>query len=150
MNEIEVKYLVDTEKWAKVDKPEPHRIVQGFLFRSKELVIRIRIKDNRAFLTIKGPTRGITRSEYEYEIPIIEAKEMMDQFIEKFIDKFRYEINVNGKLWEVDEFQGKLNGLVLAELELKSEDEAFELPDWVGADVSLDPTYFNSNLIEKV
>lgn len=149
MKEIEVKYLVDKDKWAKIVKPEPQSILQGFLYKSKELVIRVRVKGSKAFLTIKGATEGLTRSEFEYEIPMNEAREMMDQFIDKYIEKERYEITFKGKVWEVDEFKGKLDGLILAELELSSEDEDFDKPEWITDDVSHDPNYYNANLIEQ-
>ena len=147
--EIERKFLVDKEKWELVNKPAPKRIVQAYLVRTPEKTIRVRVKDEKGFLTIKGPTVGISRSEFEYEIPLNEANELIEQFADKVIEKYRYEITVGYHLWEVDEFHGKLEGLLLAEIELTSEDEAFEKPDWVAEDVSLDQQYFNSNLVEK-
>jgi CYTH domain-containing protein len=147
--EIERKFLVDKEKWELVSKPKPKRIVQAYLVRLPEKTIRVRIKDEKGFLTIKGPTVGISRSEFEYEIPLNEANELIEQFADKTIEKYRFEITVGNHLWEVDEFHGKLEGLMIAEIELTSEDEAFEKPDWVTEDVSLDQQYFNSNLVER-
>lgn len=147
--EIERKFLVDKEKWELVGKPKPKRIVQAYLVRLPEKTIRVRIKDEKGFLTIKGPTVGISRSEFEYEIPLNEANELIEQFADKTIEKYRFEITVGNHLWEVDEFHGKLEGLMIAEIELTSEDEAFEKPDWVTEDVSLDQQYFNSNLVER-
>jgi adenylate cyclase len=147
--EIERKFLVDKAKWAMINKPLPKRIVQAYLVRLPEKTIRVRIKDEKGFLTIKGPTVGISRSEYEYEIPLNEANELIEQFADKIIEKHRYEIAVGNHLWEVDEFHGKLEGLMIAEIELTTENEDFEKPDWVTEDVSMDQQYFNSNLVER-
>lgn len=149
MKEIEYKFLVDKAKWAKLSKPEAELIVQGYLYKGENLVIRVRIKGNKAYLTIKGKSVGISRSEYEYEIPVQEAEAMIAEFIDKCIRKYRYEIEFAGKTWEVDEFQGKLEGLILAELEVNSEEESIELPEWVNEDVSEDPNYFNAVLIDQ-
>ena len=148
--EIERKFLVDKTLWKKLLKPSPSRIVQAYLVNSAEKTIRIRIKEKKGYLTIKGPTHGISRAEFEYEIPIKDAEELISTFAEKVIEKFRYEISFKNHLWEVDVFTGKLDGLYLAEIELSSEEEHFELPDWVGEEVSTDPNYYNSNLINKV
>lgn len=147
--EIERKFLVNKEKWELVNKPKPKRIVQAYLVRLPEKTIRVRVKGDKGFLTIKGPTIGISRSEFEYEIPLNEANELIEQFADKIIEKYRYEIAVGDHLWEVDEFHGKLVGLMIAEIELTSEDETFEKPDWVTEDVSMDQQYFNSNLVER-
>lgn len=149
MKEIEYKYLVDKELWDKVDKPEPQLIVQGFISKSEDLVVRVRIKGNKGYLTLKGKTKGISRTEFEYEIPVSDAESILKEFTEKEIRKHRYEININNKIWEVDEFLGKLEGLILAELEVTSEDEKFDLPSWVTKDVSADPEYYNAVLIER-
>ena len=148
--EIERKFLVKEQLWEAIEKPSPSRIVQAYLVNSAEKTVRIRIKGTKGFLTIKGPTQGISRSEFEYEIPLKDADELISTFAEKVIEKFRYEISFKNHLWEVDVFTGKLEGLYLAEIELNSEDEHFELPEWVGEEVSIDPNYYNSNLINKV
>ena len=148
--EIERKFLVKEQLWEAIEKPSPSRIVQAYLVNSAEKTVRIRIKGTKGFLTIKGPTQGISRSEFEYENPLIDAEELISTFAEKVIEKFRYEISFKNHLWEVDVFTGKLDGLYLAEIELSSEEEHFELPDWVGEEVSTDPNYYNSNLINKV
>lgn len=147
--EIEYKYLVDKDIWADVKKPPPELIVQGFLYKSKDLTVRVRIKSNKGFLTIKGATKGISRSEFEYEIPLQDAESLIQQFTDKHITKHRYRIDYKGKTWEVDEFHGKLEGLILAELEVNSEHEKFEMPEWAKEDVSRNPNYFNSVLIDK-
>ena len=149
MNEIEHKYLVDPVLWEKIEKSKPELIVQGFISKSVESTVRIRIKGTQGFLTIKGKTTGITRSEFEYEIPVKDAEEMLAQFTVKQIRKYRYEILVGKHTWEVDVFEGRLQGLILAELEVESEDEAFELPEWVTDDVSRDPAYYNAVLIDR-
>lgn len=147
--EIERKFLVDHEKWEKLEKPSPKHIIQAYLVSSPEKTIRVRTKETKGYLTIKGPTVGISRSEFEYEIPLEDAKQLIAQFAEKTIEKYRYEIKFGNHLWEVDEFQGKLAGLIIAEIELEAENEQFEKPDWVTEDVSMDQQYFNSNLVEK-
>lgn len=147
--EIERKFLVDKLEWDKVSKPHPKRIVQAYILNSPAKTVRVRIKGSKGYLTIKGATIGISRSEFEYEIPLAEAQEMIDLFAEKTIEKMRYEIQIGKHLWEIDEFQGKLDGLLIAEIELKSEDEAFEKPNWTLEDVSTDINYFNAKLIER-
>lgn len=149
MKEVEYKYLVDKELWAKVDKSEPQLIVQGFLHSSVEKTVRVRIKGEKAFLTIKGKTIGITRSEFEYEVPVSDAEKMFEEFINQKIRKKRYEVKVGKHTWEVDEFEGQLQDLVMAELEVESEDEQFNLPNWVTVNVSEDERYYNAVLIEK-
>ncbi len=147
--EIERKFLVDKKAWELVEKPIPKKIIQAYLFRSPEKTIRVRIKGNKGFLTIKGKTTGISRSEFEYEIPFAEAEQLISEFADKTILKNRYEIKVGNHLWEIDEFHGKLEGLLLAEIELSDEAEEFELPTWATSDVSTDENYYNSKLIER-
>ena len=147
--EIERKFLVDKSEWAKVEKPAPKKIVQAYILNSPEKTVRARIKGSKGFLTIKGATVGISRNEFEYEIPVEEAEEMIRLFAEKIISKDRYEIKVGNHLWEIDEFHGNLEGLILAEIELSDENEAFEQPIWATEDVSTDVNYYNSKLIEK-
>jgi len=147
--EIERKFLIHQAIWDAVIKPSPKKIVQAYLVNTAEKTIRVRIKGDQGFITIKGPTKGISRSEFEYEIPLVDAEALIQQFAERFIDKDRYEITFEGKLWEVDVFHGKLEGLTLAEIELKSEDENFSIPEWIGKEVSHDVEYFNARLVEK-
>lgn len=147
--EIEYKFLVDEKEWNALNKPEPSLIVQAYIHNSKEVTVRVRVKGTSAYLTIKGQTIGVSRSEFEYEIPVSDAEEMIEQFSTKHIRKYRYEIPVGKHTWEVDVFEGKLEGLILAEIELDSEDEAFEKPDWVTEDVSTNEGYYNAVLIEK-
>ena len=100
----------------------------------------------KAFITIKSLTIGITRQEFEYEIPLIDAKTMLNTMCVTLIEKHRYTIHLNDHIWEVDEFLGNNSGLVIAEIELSNENETFSKPDWIGEEVSQNPQYFNSNL----
>ena len=147
--EIERKFLVDKAEWEKVEKPSPKKIVQAYILNSPEKTVRARIKGSKGFLTIKGATVGISRNEFEYEIPVEEAEEMIRLFAEKIISKDRYEIKVGNHLWEIDEFHGNLEGLILAEIELSNEYETFEQPIWATEEVSTDINYYNSKLIER-
>ena len=147
--EIERKFLVNPIEWEKFPKPNPVQIQQGYLSNTSEMTVRIRVKGDSGFLTIKGPTQGISREEFEYEIPLIDVKNMSKIFSTKLLSKLRYKILHKDHIWEVDVFEGKLNGLILAEIELNSEDEKFDLPTFLGKEVSEDPEYFNSNLIKK-
>jgi CYTH domain-containing protein len=149
MREIERKFLVDPAAWEAVEKPQPLKIAQGYLLTDPKKTVRVRIKGSKGFLTIKGKTQGITRSEFEYEIPLSDAEELLRNFTDKALFKERYEIPYAGKIWEVDVFHGKLNGLVLAEIELQSEDEDFNKPIWATKEVSSDPSYYNAVLIER-
>jgi len=149
MKEIEYKYLVDKKLWNTIKKPKPDFITQGYISKNKDCTSRIRINNNRAFITIKGKNKGIVRQEFQYEIPLNEANVILKDLIDKKIKKHRYKIEFSNRIWEVDEFKGKLEGLIIAELEVNSEEEKFELPFWVTKDVSLDPNYYNSVLINK-
>jgi adenylate cyclase len=147
--EIERKFLVKGDAWRALAKATTYR--QGYLNSAKERTVRVRTAgDKQAFLTIKGLTVGATRAEYEYEIPFDEGKAMLDTLAEKpLIEKKRYKILVGGLTWEVDEFLGDNAGLIVAEVELKSEDQAFDRPSWLGQEVTGDPRYYNANLIKK-
>lgn len=147
--EIEYKFLVKEKIWDEIKKPEPIEIMQGYISRSEDKVVRVRIKGKKGFLTIKGSTNGITRTEYEYEIPLLDAQEMLDHMTDKYIQKHRYEIVEDGNTWEVDVFHGNLEGLILAELEVESEDAKFNKPSWIGMDVSNDHKYYNAVLIDR-
>jgi len=148
MKEIEYKFLVNKEKWNALEKTAPSLIVQGFLAKSENITIRIRIKKEKAFLTIKGKTVGITRTEFEYEIPFSDAEQILVEFTDKQIRKKRYIIPFKGHSWEVDVFEGHLSGLILAELEVGSETEKFEKPEWITKNISEDARYYNAVLID--
>ena len=107
-----------------IEKSEPIQIFQSYLSTNPECTVRVRIKGKKGFLTIKGKSIGISRSEFEYEIPLEEAKQMINSFAQKTLSKLRYEIQVDNHLWEVDVFKGKLDGLIVAEIELTNENES--------------------------
>lgn len=144
--EIERKFLIHQPKWDKLKKPKGKLLRQGYLLTDQIKTIRVRATESNGFLTIKGQTVGATRLEYEYEIPVSEATELLDNFSVSELSKTRYEIEFNGKLWEVDVFAGDNDGLIVAEIELESEDEIFDLPDWIAKEVTEDERYYNSNL----
>lgn len=147
--EIERKFLVNGDGWRGLAKGLFYR--QGYLSSVKNRIVRVRaIGDDRAWLTVKGPATGIARDEFEYEIPRADADYMLDALAEKpLIEKMRYKIPCGGFVWEIDEFAGDNTGLVLAEIELRSEDQNFPRPAWLGREVSGDPRYFNSSLIKN-
>jgi len=145
--EIERKFLVDISKLPPLAKGK--KIKQGYLLAHSPS-IRIRIADDKAYLTIKSkPTNHISRSEFEYEIPLSDGLELLHECKELIISKIRYEITHQNHLWELDIFEGENEGLVVAEIELEDEDEKFYLPDWVLSEVSDDKRYTNANLISK-
>ncbi len=145
--EIERKFLVKGEEWKAAARGIVYR--QGYLSSLKERVVRVRTIEDKGFLTIKGITKGVSRSEFEYEISVEDADTMLDDICEKpLIEKKRYKIPVHGLVFEVDEFFGENAGLIVAEVELTDEKQKIELPPWIGAEVSGDPRYFNSNLIK--
>ena len=120
---------------------------QGYIINEKSKVIRVREKGDDYFLTIKGNNIGISRLEYDFPISKEDAKELIFHFCKTtLIEKTRHYIEHKGHTWEVDEFHGKNNGLIVAEIELESEDEKFEIPDWVGEEVTQDDRYYNMNL----
>ncbi len=147
MIEIERKFLVRGASW-RPDVHKAQRIEQGYL-DTNGATVRVRIRDEQAFLTVKGPTKGISRAEYQYEIPVQDAREMIDGLCGTTIKKTRHRIMVGPHEWVVDEFDGAHSGLIMAEIELSSEEEEFELPDWAGREVSDDARYYNSNLIGR-
>jgi adenylate cyclase len=144
--EIERKFLVDHEKWRDVIKPAGTHYRQGYLLNDDERTIRVRVTDQQGFITLKGATTGITRKEYEYKIPVEDGNELLDGFALSELEKVRYRIDFAGKLWEVDEFLGDNEGLIMAEIELHDEKDEFEKPAWVTMEVSDDERYYNSNL----
>lgn len=144
--EIERKFLVIDDSW-RADVVSASRIVQGYLSEEAGLTVRVRIKGDHGFLTLKGSTEGISRSEYEYEIPVADAEAMLAGFARgPVVEKTRHIIDVDGHRWELDVFAGQNEGLVMAEIELASADEQFTVPAWAGQDVSDDSRYYNVNL----
>lgn len=143
--EIERKFLTRNDDWRSLATGRLYR--QGYLSTAKERTVRIRTVGNKGFITVKGIAKGAVRAEYEYEIPITDANEMLDGLCERpIIEKERHAIHYGGLPWVVDEFHGVNRGLILAEVELSDENQEVELPDWVGEEVTGDPRYFNANL----
>ncbi|MEO5371168.1 MAG: CYTH domain-containing protein [Magnetococcus sp. DMHC-1] len=144
--EIERKFLVRGDAWRSLEKGTLYR--QGFLSTDRERVVRVRLAGDVATLTIKGPNQGLVRPEFEYVIPLEDARFMLDALcIRPLIEKIRHGVPAGDLLWEVDEFLGDNLGLILAEVELTTADQVIDLPAWIGQEVSGDPRYFNSNLI---
>jgi len=141
--EIERKFLVNGNGWRQ---GQGIRICKGYLNPDKERTVRVRLAGEKAFLTVKGMNIGATRAEYEYPIPVSHAEELLKICDGPVLEKNRYAVDHNGLIWEVDEFLGENEGLIVAEVELKSEDQSFDRPEWVGQEVTDDPRYFNSNL----
>ncbi len=145
--EIERKFLVNENTWRN-GQGTMYR--QGYLNSDENRNVRVRVIDDRGYLTVKGISQGATRVEYEYEIPKPDAESMLDNLCEQpLIIKKRFKIEFKGFVWEVDEFLGENQGLVIAELELESETQTFIKPKWIGVEVTGDPKYFNSNLIHR-
>ena len=142
--EIERKYLVTGE--FKKDSTGSFKIVQGYLSHDSERIVRVRIRDERAFITIKGIQTGITRYEWEKEISVSDASELLKLCLPHLIEKRRYIVPAGNHIIEVDEFFGLNSGLIIAETELRSEEEIVKLPPWIGEEVSQDMEYHNSSL----
>jgi len=143
--EIERKYLVKGVAWKEMGEGVLYR--QGYLNSQKERAVRVRTMGSRAVLTIKGISVGATRLEFEYDIPLDDCNQLLDLCEQPLIEKTRYKIPYGGLIWEVDEFHGVNDGLVVAECELESEDQSIDKPEWIGDEVTGDSRYFNSNLI---
>lgn len=148
MNEIERKFLVKESIQEVLKYLVPKAIRQGYIMDLDGKTVRVRTKGEKGFLTIKGKTSGITRSEFEYEIPFEDATQLLDHFCSAELSKDRYLLNVGDKSWDIDVFHGKLEGLIIAEIELDSEEESFKEPEWLLEEVSYDPRYYNSNLVK--
>lgn len=148
--EIERKFLVIGETWRP--RAAGTEIRQGYVCAGRERSVRVRIAGDKAFLTLKQARSGtcISRGEYEYAIPVDDAREMLADMCDgRRVEKVRYAVTVAGRDWVVDEFAGDNAGLVVAEIELDREDEAFTLPDWAGREVTTEPRYFNVSLIDR-
>ena len=143
--EIERKFIVLDKSYKDLGKYE--HCIQGYIPSTNEPLIRIRTMGEKSFITVKSDVNGITRLEYEYEIPNNDAEDLLNLFCkESIVEKNRYKIHYKSTLWEVDEFLGNNKGLVVAEVELTSEDQPYDKPDWVGDEVSTDKKYYNYNL----
>ena len=147
-HEFERKDLVRDDSWLDYAR-EGTVFRQGYLPGAKTASVRVRLSGDKAHLNIKSAALSVIRKEFDYEIPVHDAEDMLDNFCERpLIEKIRYHVDHAGHTWEVDVFEGENDGLVIAEIELDSPDESFELPGWVGEDVSDDPRYYNPNLVK--
>ena len=150
MIEIERKFLVTSNVFKK-ESFKKTRIIQGFLNTDKERTVRVRIKGNKGFLTVKGKSNnsGLSRFEWEKEITTIDAEELLKLCETGIIDKTRYEVKKGNHIFEIDEFSGDNKGLIVAEIELNFETESFKKPDWLGEEVTGEIKYYNSQLIKQ-
>lgn len=148
-SEIERKFLVRGEDWRQRAR-DPMRIRQGYIIGSARASVRVRVSGDRAWLNLKSATVGVSRAEFDYEIPAADAEQIIDSLcVRPLIEKTRYFVDHAGHCWEVDVFEGENDGLVVAEIELRSEDEPFELPPWAVEEVSHDSRYYNAALVER-
>ncbi len=147
-SEIERKFLVRDDSWRERAR-DPMRIRQGYVAAGPKASVRVRISGDRAWLNLKSATVGVSRAEFDYEIPLADGEKLIDTLCERpLIEKTRYFVDHAGHCWEVDVFEGENAGLVVAEIELASEDEPFELPPWAGEEVSQDRRYYNAALVK--
>jgi adenylate cyclase len=145
--EIERKFVPSGNGWRALGTPLLLR--QGYLSSDPARVVRVRIEGGQAFMTIKGKSVGATRGEWEYPIPPADANELLALCEQPLVEKYRRRIEFAGNVWEVDEFLGANQGLVVAEIELQAEDQPFDKPDWIGDEVTHDKRYYNSNLARQ-
>lgn len=146
--EIEKKFLLAGNAWRQ--NAVGSHYCQGYISTATGCTVRVRIAGNTGFLTIKGKGIGIVRPEFEYAIPVNDAREMLDSLCTgPLIEKMRYKVDYKGFTWEIDDFSGENEGLVIAEIELSREDEYFEKPPWIGREVTGDPRYFNARLVNN-
>ncbi len=144
--EIERKFLVVGQQWRELTKGVLYR--QGYLSTVPERTVRVRVVGQKAFFTVKGITQGVSRIEFEYEIPVEDANEILDKLCEKpIIEKFRYKLTFSDLIWEIDEYLGENEGLIIAEVELTDENQKIDIPSWIGREVSHDSRYYNANLV---
>lgn len=145
--EIERKFLVTSDAWRAA--ATPHAIKQGYLAREPHRTVRVRLRDDEAWMTVKGPTTGISREEVEFPLEIGIARELFALCLDGLIEKTRHELRHGGMLWEIDEFHGSNAGLIVAEVELPDADCAIDFPPWLGAEVSADLRFSNSQLARR-
>jgi len=148
--EIERKFWIKNKNWkVAANTPKGTVIKQGYLSTDKERTVRVRIYGTKGFLTIKGKSVGMTRTEFEYEIPLEDAIELLQLSHQPIIEKVRYKIHLDNLIWEVDEFEGINEGLILAEVELESETQKVNIPNWAGDEVTGDIRFYNSSLVNN-
>ncbi|MFM6193514.1 MAG: CYTH domain-containing protein [Planktothrix sp.] len=146
--EIERKFLVKGDGWRSLGVGEIYR--QGYIANNNGRTVRVRVVGEQGYLTIKGSTTGMKRAEFEYKIPVEDAQELLETLCDRpLIEKTRYKILMGDLTWEVDEFWGENQGLILAEVELETEYQNIDIPDWIGEEVTSDPRYYNSNLVKN-
>ena len=146
--EIERKFLVQGDEWRWLGVGVIYR--QGYVANINGRTVRVRVVGEQGYLTIKGPTIGTSRAEFEYKIPVEDAQELLETLCDRpLIEKTRYKINIGDLIWEVDEFWGENQGLILAEVELETEDQSIDIPPWIGKEVTSDPRYYNVNLAKN-
>ena len=146
--EIERKFLVNRSLWQPPDSGILYR--QGYIYTHNGNTVRMRIAGDRGYVTFKGKSQGMARSEFEYEIPLEDAREMLDTLCDRpLIEKIRYKLKIDNLIWEIDDFLGDNQGLLLAEVELNSENQEIILPHWIIEEVTQDSRYYNSNLAKK-
>ncbi len=153
--EIERKYLVNEDKWRSHKEYlqsqsliQGQSYCQGYILANNETTVRVRIAGEQGYLTIKSKTVGLTRTEFEYLIPVQDAQEMLHNLcIKPLIEKFRYKITIDNLIWEVDEFEGENKGLIIAEVELENEAQAINIPPWIEQEVN-EQKYFNFYLVK--
>lgn len=144
--EIERKFLVTGDGWRTLGQGKVYR--QGYIARGQGRTVRVRIAGDQGYLTIKGAAQGLARPEFEYAIPLADAEQLLAGLCDRpLIEKTRYRVPWSGLVWEIDEFWGDNQGLILAEVELTDEHQAIDRPDWIGEDVSHDTRYYNANLV---
>jgi len=144
--EIERKFLIKDDFWRN-ESDEGTPIKQGYLNSTTERTVRVRIYGNKGFITIKGKNENLTRKEFEYEIPLNDAVELLKLCERPIIEKTRFLLYQDNNTWEIDVFDGENEGLIIAEIELTSESDTFKIPSWLGEEVSHDTRYYNSSLI---
>ncbi|MCU0437012.1 MAG: CYTH domain-containing protein [Raineya sp.] len=147
--EIERKFLVQPDIWDKLPKEKGEFYKQGYISTEPSKTIRVRLTEQSAFITIKGSSQGFSRMEFEYSILQEDAKQLLDNFCLNIISKIRYKILYQSHLWEVDVFLEDNEGLIIAEIELESETDLFELPSWIKEEVTTDERYYNSYLSQN-
>jgi len=144
--EIERKFLLKSDAWRSAAH-DAQRLRQGYLNNEARCSVRVRTSADRGWLNVKSATLGAWRQEFEYEIPLADAEQMLDSLcLKPLIEKVRHYVDIGGHVWEIDEFEGDNAGLVVAEIELEHVDELFEKPDWVGEEVTHDMRYYNTSL----
>jgi len=144
--EIERKFLVTSTEWKSSSEKKLYR--QGYLTINSGGVVRIRTISDKGYITIKSQRNNLTRDEFEYEIPFEDAEYMLENLcLKPLVEKYRTKINYNGMVWEVDDFIGENEGLIIAEIELEYENQKIDLPNWLGVEVTNDAKYYNSNLV---